>query len=148
MHLDVSRHFFPKEFIYQYIDLMAMYKMNVFHWHLTDDNGWRIEIKKYPKLTKTGAWRVNREEYPWTQREPQKPNEVANYGGFYTQAEIRDIVSYAAHRNVTIIPEIEMPAHCVEVLAAYPGFSCTGGPFTVPTGSYWPNKDIRMCSPR
>jgi len=142
MHLDVSRHFFPKEFIYQYIDLIAMYKMNVFHWHLTDDNGWRIEIKKYPKLTKIGAWRVNREEDPWTKREPQKANEVANYGGFYTQAEIRDIVSYAAHRNVTIIPEIEMPAHCVEVLAAYPSLSCTGGPFTVPTGSYWPNKDI------
>jgi len=142
MHLDVSRHFFPKEFIYQYIDLIAMYKMNVFHWHLTDDNGWRIEIRKYPKLTKIGAWRVNREEFPWDKREPQKANEVANYGGFYTQAEIRDIISYAAHRNVTIIPEIEMPAHCVEVLAAYPQLSCTGGPFTVPTGSYWPNKDI------
>ncbi len=142
MHLDVSRHFFPKEFIKQYIDLIAMYKMNVFHWHLTDDNGWRIEIKKYPKLTSIGAWRVDHENAPWNQRALQKPGETATYGGFYTQDDIREIVQYAAQRYVSIIPEIEMPAHCVEVLAAYPGLSCTGGPFAVPPGSYWPNIDI------
>ena len=142
MHLDVSRHFFPKEFIKQYIDLIAMYKMNVFHWHLTDDNGWRIEIKKYPRLTSIGAWRVDHENAPWNQRPLQKPGETATYGGFYTQDDIREIVQYAAQRYVSIIPEIEMPAHCVEVLAAYPGLSCTGGPFTVPPGSYWPNIDI------
>lgn len=142
MHLDVSRHFFPKEFIMRYIDLLAMYKMNVFHWHLTDDNGWRIEIRKYPKLTEVSAWRVDREDLPWRERPPQGPGEKATYGGFYTQDDIREIVQYAARRYVTVIPEIEMPAHSVEVLAAYPGLSCTGGPFTVPPGSYWPNDDI------
>jgi len=142
MHLDVSRHFFPKEFIKQYIDLIAMYKMNVFHWHLTDDNGWRIEIKKYPKLTGIGAWRVDHENDPWNKREPQKPGEPATYGGFYTQEDIREIVKYAGQRYVTIIPEIEMPAHCVEVLAAYPNLSCKGNQVTVPPGSYWPNTDI------
>lgn len=142
MHLDVSRHFFPKEFIKRYIDLIAMYRMNTFHWHLTDDNGWRIEIKKYPELTRTSAWRVDREHLPWDKRPPQEPGEPATYGGFYTREEIREIVRYAAERYITVIPEIEMPAHCVEVLAAYPSLSCTGGPFTVPPGSYWPNIDI------
>lgn len=145
MHLDVSRHFFPKEFIRRYIDLIAMYKMNTFHWHLTDDNGWRIEIRKYPKLTQTGAWHVDREDMPWGERLPQQPGEAAAYGGYYTRDEIREIIQYAADRYVTVIPEIEMPAHSVEVLAAYPQFSCTGGPFTVPPGSYWPNKDI-LCA--
>jgi hexosaminidase len=145
MHLDVSRHFFPKEFILKYIDLIASFKMNTFHWHLTDDNGWRIEIKKYPKLMKTAAWHVDHEDLPWTQRPPQKPGERANYGGYYTQDEIREVVAYAAQRYVTVIPEIEMPAHSVEVLAAYPQLSCTGGPFTVPAGSYWPNTDI-LCA--
>ncbi len=145
MHLDVSRHFFPKEFIKQYIDLIAMYKMNVFHWHLTDDNGWRIEIKKYPKLTSIGAWHVDRENDPWNKREPQKPGETATYGGFYTQDEIKEIVNYAARQYVTIIPEIEMPAHSVEVLAAYPHLSCKGNLVTVPPGSYWPNTDI-LCA--
>ncbi|MFH1159747.1 MAG: beta-N-acetylhexosaminidase, partial [bacterium] len=142
MHLDVSRHFFPKEFIFRYIDLLAMYKRNIFHWHLTDDNGWRIEIKKYPKLTEVSAWRVDQENLPWRDRPAQLPGEKATYGGYYTQEEIREIVQYAAQRYITIIPEIEMPAHTVEVLAAYPQFSCTGGPFTVPPGSYWPNSDI------
>jgi hexosaminidase len=142
MHLDVSRHFFPKEFIKRYIDLIAMYKMNTFHWHLTDDNGWRIEIKKYPKLTTVGAWRVDRENLPWTERPPQKPGEKATYGGFYTQEDVKEIVRYAADRYVTIIPEIEMPAHTVDALAAYPRFSCSGGPYTVLPGSYWPNASI------
>ena len=145
MHLDVSRHFFPKEFIKKYIDLIAMYKMNRFHWHLTDDNGWRIEIRKYPKLTEIGAWRVDREHLPWGERPVQQPGENAAYGGFYTQDDIREIVAYAQARFVTIIPEIEMPAHSIEVLAAYPQFSCTGGPFTVLPGSYWPNSDI-LCA--
>ena len=145
MHLDVSRHFFPKEFIKRYIDLMSMYKMNTFHWHLTDDNGWRIEIKKYPKLTQIGAWHVDRENLPWKERPPQQTGEKATYGGYYTQDEIREIVVYAKERFVTVIPEIEMPAHSLEVLAAYPQLSCTGGPFTVPPGSYWPNNDI-LCA--
>ena len=142
MHLDVSRHFFPKEFVLRYIDLLAMYKFNTFQWHLNDDNGWRIEIKKYPELTRTSAWRVDREDLPWDGRPPQRNNEKATYGGYYSQDEIREVVRYAADRYITIIPEVEMPAHCVAVLAAYPHLSCTGGPFTVPTGSYWPNIDI------
>ncbi|MFI5252177.1 MAG: family 20 glycosylhydrolase [Bacteroidota bacterium] len=142
MHLDVSRHFFPKEFIKTYIDMIAMHKMNTFHWHLTDDNGWRIEIKKYPKLAEVGAWRVDREDKDWNDRPPQKPGEKATYGGFYTQEEIKEIVKYAADRHVTIVPEIEMPAHTQEVLAAYPQLSCTGGPFTVPPGGVWPNTEI------
>ncbi|MGA2823276.1 MAG: glycoside hydrolase family 20 protein [Bacteroidales bacterium] len=145
MHLDVSRHFFPKEFILKYIDLIASFKLNTFHWHLTDDNGWRIEIKKYPKLMETAAWHVDRENLPWAERPSQQAGERANYGGYYTQDEIREVVEYAKKRYVTIIPEIEMPAHSVEVLAAYPQFSCTGGPFTVPPGSYWPNTDI-LCA--
>ncbi|MGA9120348.1 MAG: beta-N-acetylhexosaminidase, partial [Bacteroidota bacterium] len=142
MHLDVSRHFFPVSFIYTYIDLIAMHKMNVFHWHLTDDQGWRIQIKKYPRLTEVGAWRVDREAQPWENRDPQRPGEKATYGGFYTQEEIKAIVRYAAARHVTIVPEIEMPAHAVEALAAYPQFSCTGGPFTVPPGGVWPDSTI------
>jgi hexosaminidase len=145
MHLDVSRHFFPKEFILKYIDLIASFKMNTFHWHLTDDNGWRIEIKKYPKLMQTSAWHVDRENLPWLERPLQKAGERADYGGYYTQDEIREVIEYAKKRYVTIIPEIEMPAHSVEVLAAYPQLSCTGGPFTVPPGSYWPNSDI-LCA--
>jgi hexosaminidase len=142
MHLDVSRHFFPKEFILKYIDLIAMHKMNVFHWHLTDDNGWRIEIKKYPELTGIAAWRADREAKSWDQSEPQRPGEPATYGGFYTQDDIREIVAYAKERFVTIVPEIEMPGHTSEVFAAYPEFSCSGKKSTVQTGSYWPNSNI------
>ncbi|MBN1386884.1 MAG: family 20 glycosylhydrolase [Bacteroidales bacterium] len=142
MHLDVSRHFFPVEFVKRYIDLIAMHKMNIFHWHLVDDQGWRIEIKKYPKLTGIGAWRVDREDQPWNAREPQKPGETATYGGYYTQDDIRDIVKYAQDRYITVVPEIEMPAHVTSALAAYPEYSCTGGPFTVPPGGLWPIKDI------
>ena len=138
MHLDVSRHFMPKEFVKKYIDFLAMYKMNTFHWHLVDDQGWRLEIKKYPKLTEVGAWRVDRGDKTWREREPQKPGEVPTYGGFYTQEEVKDIVKYAADRYITIIPEIEMPGHCLAALTAYPEYSCTGGPFTVPPGTYWP----------
>ena len=142
MHLDVSRHFFPKEFIYTYIDMLAMHKLNVFHWHLVDDQGWRLEIKKYPRLTDIGAWRVDREDQHWNARDPQEEGEAATYGGFYTQDQVRDIVAYAAGKNITIVPEIEMPAHVSCALAAYPQFSCTGGPFTVPPGGVWPITDI------
>jgi len=142
MMLDVSRHFFPKEFIYEFIDYLAKHKLNTFHWHLCDDQGWRIEIKKYPKLTDVGAWRMDRLDKPWNARESQKEGEIPDYGGFYTQDEIRNIVKYAKSRHVTIIPEIEMPGHTVAALAAYPQFSCEGGPFQVLTGGYWPISDI------
>lgn len=128
MHLDVGRHFFPPEFIKKYIDELAMHKMNTFHWHLTEDQGWRIEIKKYPRLTKIGSWREGT-----TLAEINKPDvtDGIRYGGFYTQDEIREIVRYAQDRFVTIVPEIEMPGHSVAALAAYPNLSCTGGPFKV-----------------
>jgi hexosaminidase len=142
MHLDVSRHFFDVGFIKRYIDIIAMHKMNVFHWHLVDDQGWRIEIKKYPRLTDIGAWRVDREDKPWRSRQPQQPGEKATYGGYYTQEEIKEVVAYAAERYITIVPEIEMPAHVSSALAAYPEYSCTGGPFSVPPGSIWPITDI------
>jgi len=145
MHLDVSRHFFPKEFIKKYIDLIALHKMNVFHWHLTDDNGWRIEIDGYPELTEVAAWRADREGIPWKDCKPQRPGEPASYGGFYSKEDVREIVEYARQRFVTIIPEIEMPGHTSEVFAAYPEFSCTGKRITVQTGSYWPNNDI-LCA--
>ncbi|HUL43587.1 MAG TPA: family 20 glycosylhydrolase [Bacteroidota bacterium] len=127
MHLDVCRHFFQKEFVKKYIDDIAMCKMNVFHWHLTDDQGWRIEIKKYPLLTKVGAWRNGSMIGPYSD---QKFDSI-RYGGFYTQADIREIVAYAKSRHVTIVPEIEMPGHSLAALASYPELSCTGGPFQV-----------------
>ena len=131
MHLDVSRHFFPKDFIKKYIDYLAMYKMNTFHWHLTDDQGWRIEIKKYPKLTEVGAWRNGSMVGHYT----DQTFDDIRYGGFYTQDEIKEIVAYAKERHITIVPEIEMPGHALAALASYPEFSCTGGPFEV--GKTW-----------
>ena len=118
--LDVSRHFFPVEFIERYIDLLALYKMNVLHWHLTDDQGWRIQIAKYPRLTEVGAWRAGND---------------GRYGGFYTQAEIRRVVEYARVRNVTVVPEIEMPGHAQAAIASYPELGCTGD--TVPVATQW-----------
>jgi len=125
MHLDVCRHMFPVEAIKKYIDLMAMYKMNTFHWHLTEDQGWRIEIKKYPLLTQFGSMRMGT-QVGHTDSIDNKP-----YGGFYTQDEARSIVQYAADHFITVIPEIEMPGHSVAALTAYPQYSCTGGPFEV-----------------
>jgi len=142
MHLDVSRHFFDVEFIKTYLDMIALHKMNVFHWHLTDDNGWRIEIKKYPLLTKKSAWRIDRTNEPWKEQSPAKENEKPTYGGFYTQNEIREVIQYAADRNIMVIPEIEMPGHTSEVFAAYPELSCKGEFIDVNPGSYWPNVDI------
>jgi hexosaminidase len=116
LHFDVSRHFFPVDYIKKYIDYIALHKMNYFHWHLTDDQGWRIEIKKYPKLTSVGAWR----DGTIIGRYPGTGNDNIHYGGFYTQEEIKDVVKYAAERYITIIPEIEMPGHSMAALAAYP----------------------------
>lgn len=131
MHLDVARHMFPVEYIKRYIDMLALHKMNYFHWHLTEDQGWRIEIKKYPLLTEVGAYRKE----TLIGHGGRRPFEFDGkpYGGFYTQDEVRDIVEYARQRFITVIPEIEMPGHSVAALAAYPDISCTGGPFEVVT---------------
>jgi hexosaminidase len=119
MLLDCCRHFMEKDFVLRYIDLLAFYKMNVFHWHLTEDQGWRIQIDQYPLLTEVGAWR--------------READGTLYGGFYNKEEIREVVAYAAARGITVVPEIEMPGHALAALAAYPSMSCTGGPFEVPT---------------
>lgn len=120
MHLDVARHFYSVDFVKRYLDIMALHKMNTFHWHLTEDQGWRIEIKKYPKLTEVGAWRNGTIEgrYPGTKNTNQK------YGGFYTQDQIKDVVAYAASLHITVIPEIELPGHSSAAIAAYPFLSC------------------------
>lgn len=120
MHLDVCRHFFPVSFVKKYINYIALHKMNYFHWHLTDDQGWRIEIKKYPNLTKIGAWRNG----TIIGRYPGTGNDNTPYGGFYTQDQIKDVVKYAAERHITVIPEIEMPGHSSAAIAAYPWLSC------------------------
>jgi hexosaminidase len=122
MHLDCARHVFKIDFIKRYIDLMSMHKMNTFHWHLTDDQGWRIEIKKYPKLTQVGAFRDGTMIY--TSRDKAGTFDKTRYGGFYTQAQIKEIVKYAQERYVTIIPEIEMPGHAQAAIAAYPELAC------------------------
>lgn len=128
MHLDVCRHFFTVEEVKQYIDILGAHKFNRFHWHLTEDQGWRIEIKKHPKLTEIGSYRPetvigkNTGEYDGTPHE-----------GYYTQAEIREIVAYAHNNCIEVIPEIEMPGHSLAALAAYPELGCTGGPYEVAT---------------
>jgi len=132
LHLDVSRHFMPLTFLKKYIDLMALYKLNTFHWHITDGGGWRLEIKKYPELTSKAAWRTHNNYLDWLANGKQyvqqgTPN--AN-GGFYTQDQARELVNYAAKKGITIIPEIEFPGHSEEVLAIYPELSCTGVPYT------------------
>lgn len=121
IHVDVSRHFFPKEWVIKLLDVAAAYKLNTFHWHLTDDQGWRLEIKRYPRLSEVAAWR----------RETMEDGQP--YGGFYTQAEVREIVNYARERFISVVPEIEMPGHSLAALAAYPELSCSGGPFKVAT---------------
>jgi hexosaminidase len=126
MMLDVARHFEPADFIKKYIDMLALHNINRFHWHLTDDQGWRIEIKKFPKLTEIGAFRKETVIGKNTGKYDGKP-----HGGFYTQDEIRDIVKYAEERYITIIPEIDLPGHMLSALAAYPELGCTGGPYEV-----------------
>lgn len=140
MHLDVARHFFPVPFVEKYIDLLARYKMNSFHWHLTDDQGWRIEIKKHPKLTEIGGWRKGSQVGPYARRE----YDSTRYGGFYTLDEIRDVVAYAAARHINVVPEIEMPGHAIAALAAYPGLGCTGGSYEVQRG--WGVFDDVFCA--
>lgn len=139
MMLDISRHFLPTDSVKAFIDMLALHNLNTLHWHLTDDQGWRIEIKKYPKLTEIGSKRketvIGRNSGQYDGKE---------YGGFYTQDEIRDVVAYAAQRHVTIIPEIDMPGHQQAALAAYPDMGCTGGPYEVWTE--WGVSDNVICA--
>lgn len=130
MHLDCSRHFFSVEFVKKFIDLLALHNMNIFHWHITDDQGWRIEIKKWPKLMEVGSHRTGTIIGTNSDIDDQIP-----YGGYYTQAEAREIVAYAAARHITVVPEIDMPGHMLAALASYPELGCTGGPYQV--GHYW-----------
>ena len=127
MMLDVSRNFFTKEEVKRYIDQIARYKFNTFHWHLTDDNGWRIEIKSLPKLTEVGAWRVPRYGQ-FGERTAPKPGEAATVGGFYTQDDIKEIIQYAQDRFITIVPEVDVPGHSMSAIASYPYLCCTKTP--------------------
>lgn len=141
-HRDVCRHFFDVDHIKKHLDLMALYKLNKFHWHLTDDHGWRLEIDQYPKLTQVGAWSVDRTDVPWREGEPPREGEIATYGGFYTKEEVREVIAYAAQRHIDVIPEIEIPGHSCAILAAYPEFACDDYPYHVAIGPYWPPKAI------
>lgn len=136
--LDVGRHFFPVSFLKKYIDILAMYKINTFHWHLTEDQGWRIEIKKYPLLTEISHWR---DETIVGHAGKSNEYDGVGYGGFYTQTQAREIVRYAAERYITVVPEIEMPGHSSAALAAYPQMGCTGGPYKV-QGKWGVHKDV------
>jgi hexosaminidase len=127
--LDVSRHFFTKEEVRQLLDVMAVLKLNTFHWHLADDQGWRIQIKKYPRLTEVGAWRKSI-GFKLDPKSSASYGPDGRYGGYYTQADVREVVAYAASRHITIVPEIEMPGHASAALAAYPQYSCSGGPYS------------------
>lgn len=138
MHLDCVRHFFSVETVKRYIDIMALHGMNRLHWHLTDDQGWRVEIKKYPRLAEVGGWRNGT-----TLGHNSPVNDGIRYGGYYTQDQIRDIVRYAANRYITIIPEIDMPGHMVAALTAYPELGCTGGPYEV--WGMWGVHDDILC---
>ncbi|HYC85825.1 MAG TPA: beta-N-acetylhexosaminidase [Chryseosolibacter sp.] len=135
MHLDVGRHMFSVNFIKKYIDLLARHKFNTFHWHLTEDQGWRIEIKKYPKLQEVAAFRKETVVGRASTRTRNEPHEFdgQRYGGYYTTDEIREVISFASARFVTIIPEIELPGHAMAALAAYPHLGCTGGPYETAT---------------
>lgn len=128
MHLDCARHFFSVEEVKKYLDIMATYKLNRMHWHLTEDQGWRIEIKKYPKLTQVGAFRNGT-----MVGKDFKSNDGIRYGGYYTQEQVKDVVAYAQELGITIIPEIDLPGHMLGALAAYPELGCTGGPYEVST---------------
>src|SRR3989454_1829195 len=134
-HLDVGRHFMPKEFVLKHLDLLALHKLNVFHWHLTEDQGWRIEIKKYPKLTEVGAFRKDSMTAPRTKDPALRKFAGRPHAGFYTQDDVREVVRYAADRGITVLPEIEMPGHAVAAIASYPELGNTGKPIDVLT--YW-----------
>jgi hexosaminidase len=133
--LDVSRHFFTKPEVEKILDSMALHKLNIFHWHLVDMDGWRIQIKKYPRLTEVGAWR-NNIGFDLDPKSSTAYGPDGRYGGFYTQDEIREVVAYAAARHITTIPEIEMPGHSTEVMACYPELSCTGEPYSIDRGAH------------
>lgn len=126
MHLDCSRHFFSVEEVKKYLDIMALYKLNRFHWHLTDDQGWRVEIKKYPRLTEIGAFRNGT-----VIKKDWSSNDGVRYGGYYTQEQMKDIVAYAGKLGIVVIPEIDLPGHMMGALAGYPELGCTGGPYEV-----------------
>ena len=126
LHLDVARHFFDTDVVKRYIDIMVLHKMNTFHWHLTDDQGWRIEIKAYPRLTEVGSVR---KQTIVGHYHKSKEYDGVPYGGYYTQEQIRDVVEYAASKGVTVIPEIDLPGHMIAALTAYPELGCTGGPY-------------------
>ena len=138
MHLDCSRHFFSIEEVKKYLDIMALYKLNRFHWHLTDDQGWRAEIKKYPKLTEVGAFRNGT-----VIKKDWGSNDGIRYGGYYTQEQMKEIVAYAAKLGITVIPEIDLPGHMMGALAGYPELGCTGGPYEVWTT--WGVSDKVLC---
>lgn len=138
LHLDVARHYRDSADLVRIFDFMSEQKLNVFHLHLTDDQGWRMEIPAYPLLTQVGAYRVDRSKEDWNQREPAQPGEKATYGGYYSTAQLRGLVREAGKRHIQIVPEIEIPAHASAALAAYPELSCSGIPTTVPPGQFWP----------
>jgi len=140
----VGYHFYPVSFIKSQIDMLARYKMNVYHWHLTEDHGWRIEIKKYPKLTSVGAFRAGTQVSNYNNE--YTGNDKLHYGGFYTQQEIRDVVAYAAQRHVTIIPEIELPGHTLAALAAYPYLGCGDNPGPFKVAETWGIFDDVYCA--
>ncbi|WP_299289397.1 glycoside hydrolase family 20 protein [uncultured Mucilaginibacter sp.] len=142
MELDVSRHLFPVSAIKKWINILAFYKINTFHWHLTDDQGWRIEIKKYPKLQSAAAYR--NETLIGHKKEMPHQFDGRRYGGFYSQQEVKDIVKFAAERHISIIPEIEMPGHALAALSAYPALGCTGGPYQ--TATFWGVFDDVYCA--
>ena len=143
LHLDVCRHFFPVRFIKHYLDWMASCKLNTFHWHLTDDQGWRIEIKRYPRLTEIGGYRTRTQIGGF--HEDPITYEQGRYGGYYTQDEIREVVAYAAKRHIAVIPEIEMPGHATAALAAYPELACGHGPKSFETSGRWGVLDDVFC---
>ena len=142
--LDISRHFFTKEEVKEYIDMMALHNMNRFHWHLTDDQGWRIEIKKYPELTSIGSQRKESQNGYYENHERVLEFDGIPHGGFFTQDDIKEVVAYAAERYITIIPEIDLPGHMVSALASYPELGCTGGPYNVWT--HWGISEDVLCA--
>jgi hexosaminidase len=142
MHLDVCRHFFTVDEVKKYLDVMALHKMNTFHWHLTEDQGWRIEIKSWPKLTEVGAYRNSTMVGHYVDG-VSEPQDSIRYGGFYTQDQLRDVVAYAADLGITVMPEIDLPGHMVAALASYPELGCTGGPYEVRTT--WGIADDVLC---
>lgn len=146
--LDASRHFISVDYIKKNIDYLASLKMNSFHWHLTDDQGWRVKIDSYPNLTETGAWRVNRNNEPWHGRQEQQADEIPTYGGYYTKEDIMEVIAYAEERYIQVVPEIDMPGHSRAAIASYPEISCDGIQRYVATGgimsdnTYCPGKEI------